>query len=80
MTRSFQPASYSAIQSVYSGVPSAQSYGNLGEVSNYKEKAMPLQNLADYFLVFFCFFCFYQIQSVLQNFHFIYFLIRSVRK
>jgi hypothetical protein len=34
MTRSFQPASYSAIQSVYSGVPSAQSYGNLGEVSN----------------------------------------------
>lgn len=34
MTRSFQPASYSAIQSVYSGVPSAQSYGNLGGVSN----------------------------------------------
>lgn len=34
MTRSFQPASYSAIQSVYSGIPSAQSYGNLGEVSN----------------------------------------------
>ena len=34
MTRSFQPASYSAIQSVYSGIPSAQSYGNLGEMSD----------------------------------------------
>lgn len=34
MTRSFRPASYSAIQSVYSGIPSAQSYGNLGEVSS----------------------------------------------
>ena len=34
MTRSFQPASYSAIQSIYSGIPSAQSYGNLGALSN----------------------------------------------
>ena len=34
MTRSFQPASYSAIQSIYSGIPSAQAYGNLGEISN----------------------------------------------
>jgi hypothetical protein len=34
MSRSFQPASYSAIQSVYSGIPSAQSRGNLGEVSS----------------------------------------------
>ena len=31
MTRSFQPASYSAIQSIYSGIPSAQAYGHYGK-------------------------------------------------